>query len=151
MPTQANLQLIRGAVVCLENQERESHGEAPLLVNGALQTAAQAHSDSMALHGYFDHVGPDGTPMQRMRAAGYLGDPSAAYEVGENLAWGTLWLGTPRAVVAGWMASAGHRANILDAHFRDTAVGVAVNLPRSLTGGQAGGMYTQDFGFVAHR
>ena len=150
-PTEANLELIRNAVVCLENRERETHGEAPLHANGALQQAAQAHSENMVAHGYFDHVGPDGTPLQRLRAAGYLTDPSAAYEVGENLAWGTLWLGTPRAVVAGWMASAGHRANILDARFRDTAVGVAVHLPRSLAGGQAGGMYTQDFAFVSHR
>ena len=148
MPTEANLELIRSAVVCLENREREARSEAPLAVDAALQNAAQTHSESMAGHGYFGHVGPDGTPMQRMRAAGYLSDPSASYEVGENLAWGTLWLGTPRAIVACWMASAGHRANILDARFRDTAVGVAVHLPRSLTGGQSGGMYTQDFGVI---
>lgn len=149
MPSEANLELIRAAVVCLENRERAAHGEPPLVVDGALQNAAQAHSESMAAGAYFDHVGPDGTPLQRMRAAGYLSDPAASYEVGENLAWGTLWLGTPRAIVAGWMASAGHRANILDGRFRDTAVGVAVHLPRSLSGGQRGGMYTQDFGFVS--
>ena len=53
----------------------------------------------------------------------------------------------PRAVVAAWMASPGHRANILDA-----------SLPRhrhrrlphagGLAHGQSGGIYTQDFGVI---
>jgi Cysteine-rich secretory protein family len=148
-PTASNLELIRGAVLCLEDRERAAHGEAPLHTDAALQSAAQSHSEDMTRNGYFAHDGPDGTPLQRVRAAGYIRDPGAAYEVGENLAWGTLWLATPRAIVSGWMASAGHRANILDGRFRDTAVGVAVDLPRSLSGGQPGGMYTQDFGVVA--
>jgi uncharacterized protein YkwD len=44
------------------------------------------------------------------------------------------------------MASPRHRANILDARFRDTAVGVSPHPPSSLARGQAGAIYTQDFG-----
>ncbi len=57
---------------------------------------------------------------------------SIGYEVGENIAWGTLWLATPKAIVAGWMASPGHRANILDATFKDTGVGVSPHPVASL-------------------
>ena len=46
------------------------------------------------------------------------------------------------------MASPGHRANILDAHFRDTAIGVSPHVPSSLGQGQPGGIYTQDFGVI---
>ena len=46
------------------------------------------------------------------------------------------------------MASPGHRANILDAHFRDTAIGVSPHVPSSLSQGQPGGIYTQDFGVI---
>jgi hypothetical protein len=49
-------------------------------------------------------------------------------------------------MVAAWMSSPGHRANILDPRFRDTAVGVSPHPPSSLARGQAGAIYTQDFG-----
>jgi uncharacterized protein YkwD len=104
----------------------------------------------MARAGYFDHVSPGGaTPLARMRAVGYISGRTRGYEVGENLAWGTLSASTPRAIVASWMASPGHRANILDGRFRDTAIGVATHLARSFTGGQPGALYTQDFGVRA--
>ena len=70
------------------------------------------------------------------------------YDVGENIAWGTLWLSSPRAIVAAWMASPPHRANILNARFRDTAIGVSPHPPSSLARGQSGGVYTQDFGVI---
>ena len=38
---------------------------------------------------------------------------------GENLAWGSGSRSTPSSIVRAWMASDGHRANILSAAFRD--------------------------------
>jgi uncharacterized protein YkwD len=146
LPTPADLERIRGAVLCLVNRERARHHEAPLQPNGRLRRAAQEHTVSMAYGGYFAH----GSPLSRMRAVGYISRPGAFYEVGENIAWGTLSLSTPRAIVAAWMASPGHRANILDARFHDTAVGVSAHLPSDLGGGQRGAIYTQDFGVVRH-
>jgi hypothetical protein len=40
-----------------------------------------------------------------MREAGYISGSQNSFQVGENIAWGTLWLGTPRSIVAAWMAS----------------------------------------------
>jgi uncharacterized protein YkwD len=146
-PTATDLGLIRAATLCLVNRERAGHGETPLAPNRRLEQAAQAHSESMAFEDYVGHDGPRGeTPLRRMRVAGYIYRTQIAYEVGENIGWGTLSLATPRAIVAAWMASPGHRAKILDPRFRDTAVGVFPHPPPSLAGGQAGAIYTQDFG-----
>jgi len=145
-PTETDLGSIRAATLCLVNRERAGHGERPLAPNGRLEQAAQAHTQSMAFGNYFEHDGPRGeTPLSRMRAIGYISSSQIGYEVGENIGWGTLWEATPRAIVAAWMASPGHRAKILDARFRNTAVGVSPHPPSSLAGGQAGAIYTQDF------
>jgi uncharacterized protein YkwD len=148
-PTKSDLKLIRTATLCLINRERVDRGERPLRPNRRLRRAAQAHSQSMARDDYFEHIGPRGqTPLARMRSAGYISSSHAGYEVGENIAWGTLWLATPRAIVAAWMASPGHRANILDPHYRETGIGVSPRPPVSLAHGQAGAIYTQDFGVI---
>jgi uncharacterized protein YkwD len=148
-PSGEDISRVRAATVCLVNRERVSHGESPLQPNPRLEQAAQAHTESMASGDYFEHVGPGGdTPVTRMREAGYIYSSQIGYEVGENIGWATLWLATPRAIVAAWMASPEHRANILDARFRDTAIGVSPHPPSSLAHGQGGGIYTQDFGVI---
>ena len=146
-PTEQDLGRVRAAVLCLVNRERAGHGERPLAPNKRLGQAAQGHTESMAFGNYFEHDGPRGeTPHSRVRATGYISSSQINYGVGENIGWGTLWLATPRAIVAAWMASPGHRANILDGRFRNTAVGVSPHPPFSLARGQAGAIYTQDFG-----
>jgi uncharacterized protein YkwD len=58
-------------------------------------------------------------------------------DIGENIAAGYP---TPESVVAGWMASPGHRENILSAQFTEIGVGMA-------NGGGSYGMYwTEEFG-----
>jgi uncharacterized protein YkwD len=148
-PNEQNLEQIRAATLCLVNRERTGQGESPLSDNAHLDQSAQAHTEDMAFGGYVEHVGPHGdTPLSRMRSAGYIYSSNIGYEVGENIAWGTLWLATPRSIVAGWMASPGHRENILDVRFRDTGVGVSPHPPSALARGQAGGIYTEDFGVI---
>jgi uncharacterized protein YkwD len=79
----------------------------------------------MAIGDYFEHDGRHGdTPLSRMRATGYIFSSRIGYAVGENIAWATLWMASPKAIVGGWMATPEHRANILDATFRDTGIGV---------------------------
>jgi uncharacterized protein YkwD len=135
--------------MCLVNRERGRAGEAPLAISPQMQRAAQAHTEDMAFGDYFEHVGPRGdTPLTRLQACGYIQDPSMGYEIGENLGEGTLWLATPRAVVASWMASPEHRANILKASYRDSGIGVSAHPPTWLAQGQPGAVYTQDFGVI---
>jgi uncharacterized protein YkwD len=148
-PSAANIALVDAATLCLVNRERTSRGERALRADGDLQLAAQTHSAEMATGDYFDHIAPSGsTPLARMRAAGYIFSSHIGYAIGENIAWGTLWLATPKAIVAGWMASPGHRANILDRAFAETGVGVSPHPISSLARGQSGAIYTQDFGVL---
>lgn len=152
MPTQENLGLIRAATLCLINRERRAYGERPLRPNARLRRAAQAHTESMVADDYFEHVGGGGpgggTPLARLRAVGYISSSRVGFDVGENIAWGTLGLATPRAIVAAWMASPAHRANILDPRYHETGIGVSPHPPASLAHGQAGAIYTQDFGVI---
>ena len=102
----------------LVNQERAVYGLRPFSRDDRLLTAARAHSEDMALNGYFDHTSFDGrTAGTRLLDAGYFWNT-----YGENIAAGYP---TPESVVNGWMNSSGHRGNILNASFCDLGVGFA--------------------------
>jgi uncharacterized protein YkwD len=148
-PNGQDLDRIRVATLCLVNRERTARGESALHGDNELQKAAQVHSADMAAGDYFEHNGRRGdTPLSRMRESGYIFSSHIGYQVGENIAWATLWMASPREIVIGWMKSPGHRANILDRSFRDTGIGVAPHPLASLARGQAGAIYTQDFGHI---
>jgi uncharacterized protein YkwD len=147
-PSEENLDRIRTATLCLVNRERAAHSERPLAPDGQLRQAAQGHTESMIAGDYFSHEGGGHTLLERLLACGYIYSSKVGYAIGENIAWGSGALGTPKAIVAAWMASPGHRANILDPRYRDTAVGVSPRLPTSRAHGQLGGIYTQDFGVI---
>lgn len=91
---------------------------APLAWAPPLETAAQSHAGDMAAREYFGHRGKDGRePRDRLRDAGYTARLS-----GENIAFGAE---SAEEVVAGWLGSPGHCANIMDARFRHTGIGFA--------------------------
>lgn len=101
----------------LSNQERTNNGLTGLNLSGALNSAALAKANDMIAKNYWAHVAPDGTtPWAFISGSGYQ------YTVaGENLAKNFSFSG---GVVAGWMGSATHRANILSSSYQD--VGYAV-------------------------
>jgi uncharacterized protein YkwD len=149
IPTAANLEAVEAATLCLINQERARDNEPPLQLSAQLARAAQRHSEDMLEEDYFAHVAPDGeTSFDRVEASGYIPNSRVGYTVGENIAWGTLYLATPSSIVAAWIASPEHLANILDATYEDTAIGVLAAAPQSLADGQAGAIYTQEFGVI---
>jgi uncharacterized protein YkwD len=147
MPSGANLATVAEATLCLLNGERADRGLATLSLNDRLQRAALGHGNDMVDHQYFAHEGRDGSqPAERIRAAGYLsGD--GAWRIGENLAWGTGDLATPKAIMAAWMNSAGHRANILQPAYREIGFGVLAGNPASPENG--GATFVTEFGVIA--
>ena len=148
-PEPANLEAVREAVLCLVNQERATHGEQPLRTNAKLQAAAESHSRECVELDYFAHVSPSGeTPVDRIEATGYVPSPFDGYVLGENLAWGTYELATPKAIVAAWIASPPHLANILEARYTETGVGVTPAVPDSRGEGAPGATYAQEFGVL---
>jgi uncharacterized protein YkwD len=148
-PEAANLELARAAVVCLINHQRAQNGEMPLAVDSRLASVANSHVEELVANDYFAHVSPSGvTPVDRIRATGYIPGPESGYLIGENLAWGTLTLSTPQAIVEAWMASPDHRANILESRYVDTGIGIAPAVPASFSGGSQGATYAQEFGTI---
>jgi len=92
----------------------------PLRLNALLDKAAQRHASDMARHKQMTHAGSDGsTPAQRVTRQGYRWKA-----VGENVAAGA---GSAEEVVAGWLASPGHCANIMNSQFTEMGVAFAVN------------------------
>lgn len=120
------------AVLRITNRRRARAGCRPLRYDRRLFLAAKRHSVDMAVHNYFSHNSRDGSsPWDRIRRAGYR-QPGA-----ENIAKGYP---TPAAVMAGWMNSPGHRANILNCGLKAIGIGRA--------NGRGGPLWTQDFGWV---
>ena len=105
-------------VVELVNKERKSAGLNPVTLNTDATTAAQVRAEESSVS--FSHTRPDGTSF-----ATALKDAGVSYRsCGENIAWGQK---TPEQVMEGWMNSAGHRANILNASYTEIGVGFYQN------------------------
>ena len=131
------------AALCLVTQERTSRGLKPLKANRRLANAARGHAGDMVANNYFSHDSASGGSfVDRIRKAGYI-TPRLFPSLGEDLAWGSGPLGTPREIVQGWMDSPGHRANILNAKFREAGMGVALG---DVGAGMDGVAYALDFG-----
>ena len=103
-------------VVRLTNIERTKRGLPALTENWELSRCSRYKSQDMKDMHYFAHQSPTyGSPFDMMRAFGI-----SFRAAGENIAYGYR---TPADVVAGWMNSEGHRANILNASFKEIGVG----------------------------
>jgi uncharacterized protein YkwD len=122
------------ALVQAINGARAANGLAPLHVDWRLATAARGQSAYLAGLGKLDHAGPDGSNvLQRLMRLGFRG-----HVAGEDLAAGM----GPTATVQAWLASPGHRMNLLSPDYRMLGVAVAMG---SL-GGTSEPFVTADFG-----
>jgi len=103
------------------NFERTSRGIPALTLDGRLNNAAQGHANWMAANRVLSHFGAGGsTPDVRMKAAGFPVFASA-----ENIAEGAA---SVPEVMALWMNSPGHRANILNGVYTHVGYGVAADV-----------------------
>lgn len=110
----------------LTNDERVAHGFSSLQNDSRLAAVARAHSEDMLAKNYFSHTNQSGCSVScRADNAGY-----AWRALGENIH--TMWgyqmspTDTAKKIVTDWMMSPGHRANILNATFTMTGIGLAV-------------------------
>ncbi len=121
-------------VFSLVNQHRASLGLVELSSSGVLGDAAVWKARHMAAYGYMAHDDPAPpiarTAAERIAACGYSGGGW-----GENIAYGYP---TAAAVMAGWLGSPGHKANIENPSFRSLGVGAAA--------GDGTIYWAQDFG-----
>ncbi|MGZ8693810.1 MAG: CAP domain-containing protein [Gaiellaceae bacterium] len=126
---------LAGGVLALINAHRATVGAPALVTSTSLTAAAVWKARHMAMYQYMAHDDPAPpvarSTLDRIAACGYAG---AGW--GENIAYG---YSTPQAVVAGWLGSPGHRANIEQRGFLSTGIGAAV--------GSSGAVYwAQTFG-----
>ncbi len=114
--------------------DRHFDATSPLAWNDALAAAALVHSRDMAKRDYFSHADPAGdTAAQRTTRQGYRWRT-----VSENIAAG---LAAPEQVVAGWLASPGHCANIMSADYAEMGAAYATRTRSAM-----GIYWTQVFG-----
>jgi hypothetical protein len=100
------------------NQKRTAGSLGSLALNGKLNSAAQAKANDMAARDYWSHNTPEGSPPWTfIDNAGY--DYQTA---GENLAYG---FDSSTEAIAGWMASPGHKANIMNTGYTEVGFGIA--------------------------
>ena len=112
--------LTESGVVSWTNRHRQNNQLGALAVNAKLNTAAKLKLDDLFAKQYFEHISPTGEGPADLAK-------KATYEyilIGENLALGNFK--NDEDLVAAWMASPGHKANIL--HTRFTEIGVAVGM-----------------------
>ena len=124
-----------------ETAERADRRLPALRDNERLTRAAEAYSAKMVRRRFFAHVCPEGSTLKsRIRAAKYLNKSIRDYSLGENLAWASQQIATPRKMVNLWMKSPPHRQNILTKDFRDQAVSAV------WSAGNVGGAYANSGG-----
>ncbi|EXX85406.1 copper amine oxidase [Paenibacillus darwinianus] len=124
-------QALERQIFDLTNAERVRLGRTTFTWDEAAAETGREHSQDMAANNYFAHVNKKGeSPFDRMERHGIVYRSAA-----ENIA-----AGYPDAfrVHAGWMNSAGHRANLMNGQLERLGVGV-------YAGGSYGLYYTQNF------
>ncbi len=104
-------------VVAQTNSQRSAAGLGSLTYNETLSSAARLKAADMFAHQYWSHTSPQGLdPWYFFKKAGYN-----YQSAGENLARD---FGTTPEMMAAWMASPTHKANIVHARYEE--IGVAV-------------------------
>jgi uncharacterized protein YkwD len=144
VPSATNVAAVSSATLCLLNAERAARGMKPLRANQLLRKAAAGHAVDMVRKVYFAHDSLDGRNFAtRIERAGYLRGANN-YTIGENLGWAATDADTPRTMVELWMASPGHRANILQPKFREIGIAVTRGVPTK--DADSGSTYVTEFG-----
>jgi uncharacterized protein YkwD len=141
----ASLLGLESGVLQKLNAIRERHGLVPLRANTRLGAAAVQHSLEMATDGYFQHDSFDGTSFFDRVAQWYSSRGYGYWSVGENLLWSSPTVDPGQALTM-WMHSPEHRANILNARWREIGVGAVHATAGGTYGNQPVTIITTDFG-----
>jgi uncharacterized protein YkwD len=110
--------LTKSGVLKYTNEQRINNGLKPLIENSKLDASAKLKVEDMFKNQYFEHVSPTGVGVSDLAQ-------QVNYEyiiIGENLALGNFE--NSQKLVEAWMASPGHRENILNSKYQE--IGIAV-------------------------
>jgi len=105
------------------NRVRKANNLVPLEFSGELLEVARDYSRRMAEENFFSHNDPEGRTVRER-----VGHANIRWRmVGENLAYSNGYINPVAASMSGWMESPGHRRNILDPDWRQTAIGAWIS------------------------
>jgi len=128
------------AMHCLTNFARERAGLRPLGFPAELVGAAERKAGDILRCDSFSHQACGRDFTYWLERTGYLDE--GCWRAGENIAWGTGNLGSPREIFDAWMRSPGHRENILG-RYSQVGIGLWVG---SLRGHSGAAVWVQEFG-----
>ena len=112
-------------IFSLVNKKRAGFSLPPLIWSEKAAQAARLHSRNMSLLNFFSHTGLDGKDVaDRVEFFGL----KKWLMVGENIAYNHGYGNPAERAIETWMNSSGHRKNILNKNYRETGVGITVNL-----------------------
>ena len=103
------------------NAFRASHHLSSLRLSPDLTAAAVAHTQEMAVDGYFAHASADGALFWKRIRSFYASTPWSFWSVGENLLWSSPDVDANTALQL-WLNSPEHRANLMNPRWREIGV-----------------------------
>lgn len=128
-------------MACLVAFARDQANSPVLHESKTLDRAATLKIDADIRCGQFSHTPCSQQFASVFAAAGY--PMSGGYAVGENLAFGQNRAGSPRQIMAAWLASPPHRQNLLSGQWKSFGLGVHVG---SFLGYSGVAIWANEFG-----
>jgi uncharacterized protein YkwD len=119
--THVKMSSLESGILVQLNQIRAQHGLLPVRISARLTSSAAQHSTEMGADGYFEHNSNDGTVFWKRIGRWYGSNGYRFWSVGENLLWSSPQV-DPAGAMQLWMNSPEHRANILNASWREIGI-----------------------------
>jgi len=115
-PSLSDDDILIQAALAAANKIRTENRASDLMLDETLAAVAQKHAEDMSARNFFDHVNPEKeTPFDRMKKSG------VSFKAGaENIAMGVH---NAQEVMAGWLASPGHKVNLLNKAYGRHGIG----------------------------
>jgi uncharacterized protein YkwD len=107
----------------LINSERDRAGLGALKWSEKIAEVARLHSNNMAEYNFFSHKGLDGLMVDERAERLKMGSWMA---IGENIAFMKGYENPVEVAVEKWLQSPGHKKNLLNPDWTETAIGLAV-------------------------
>jgi uncharacterized protein YkwD len=129
------------AMACLLAYARDEAGLSRLSESGKLDVSSDNKAGDIIRCNQFSHEACGRDFLYWIRRSGYLN--ARCWWAGENLAWGTGDLGSPRSIFKAWLHSPSHRANILGTEYDQFGLSLRIG---GLSGASGAHVWVNHFG-----
>ena len=137
----ASIDTQKASMRCMHNYARTKAGRRRLAASTKLNSSAGSKARDLVRCGVFSHTACGRSWSYWLNRVGYT---AGCWGAGENIAWGSSYLGSVRRMMSMWLHSDGHRANILKARYRDLGLGLVQGTFQGYAGAQ---VWVAHFGY----